>query len=67
MNTKTTDIYRKIEIKENIKFYVPLKRICKQNNIKNFDQYIGLFFLRRFPGIVLNETNNESFEVGKKI
>lgn len=66
MNTTTTIKYRKIEIEENIKFYEPIKKICIDRNIKNYDQYIGLFFLRRFPGIVLNETNNDNYLNGKK-
>lgn len=66
MNTTTTNIYRKIEIEENLKFYEPLKKICIENNVKDYEQYLGLFYIRRFPGIVLNETNNENYDNGKQ-
>lgn len=66
MNTVTTTAYRKIEIEENIKYYNPLKKICISSNINDAEQYIGLFFLRRFPGVVLNETNNENYLNGKE-
>lgn len=66
MNIKTTKVYRNIEIEENLKFYSPLKKICEENKIKDYKQYLGLFFLRRFPGIVLNETNNENYDNGKQ-
>lgn len=65
MNTMTTNIYRKNSIEENIKYYDYLKKICIDSKIENYYQYIGLFFLRRFPGIVLNETNNQNFDIGK--
>lgn len=66
MNTLTTSVYRKISIEENLKFYKPIKKICVENKINDYEQYIGLFFLRRFPGIILNETNNESYKIGKE-
>ena len=70
MNTLTTSVYRKISIEENLKFYKPIKKICVENKINDYEQYIGLFFLRRFPGIILNETNNlflVEFYIGHEI
>lgn len=65
MNTLTTTDYRKNSIPENLKFYEPIKKICIDSNINNHEHFIALFFLRRFPGIILNETNNDSYENGK--
>lgn len=66
MDTLTIDKYIKIEIEEILKYYKPLEKICVDNKINNCQQYIGLFFLRRFPGIVLNETNNDDYKIGKE-
>lgn len=66
MNTTTTTVYREREINENIKFYKPIRDICINNKMLNYEQFIGLFFLRRFPGIVLNETNNDNYLIGKQ-
>ncbi len=64
MNTLTTTDYRKNSIPENLKFYEPIKKICIDSKIEDYEQFIGLFFLRRFPGIVLNETNINSYKNG---
>lgn len=66
MNTITTKEYRTIQPEENLKYYEPIKKICLDNNIKNWEHYLGLFYLRKFPGILLNETNNESYKTGKE-
>ncbi len=50
-------------LEENLKYYELLEKICKTENIKT--QYLSLFFLRRFPGIVQNEVNNKDYYQGK--
>lgn len=66
INSKMIKQYNDKEILENVKYYKYLKKICIDNKIKNCYQYIGLFFLRRFPGIILNESNNQEFNIGKE-
>lgn len=66
INPITTPIYRPYESEENIKFYEPIKEICLENNIQDYEHYIGLFFLRRFFGVVLNQTNNDDYLMGKE-
>ncbi len=65
MNTLTTTDYRKNSIPENLKFYDLIKKICIDSDINDYEQFLSLFFLRRFPGIILNETNNDSYIDGK--
>lgn len=48
-----------------LEYYEPVKEICIDSNIRNYERYLGLFFLRRFPGVVLNETNNPDKIKGK--
>ena len=50
---------------ENYYNYIdPLKKICNDNNIN--EQYLKLFFLRRLPGLILDETKNANYRDGKK-
>ena len=63
-NVNTLKKYQEI-ISENLKYYDIFSKICIDNNVDDYLSYIGLFFLRRFPLIVLNETNNEEFLNGK--
>ena len=51
-------------IKALLEYYKPLEKICIDSNIKHFERYLGLFFLRRFPGVVFNETNNPNIKEG---
>ena len=49
----------------NLLEYFPLfKELCIDNNIDNYERYVGLFYLRKLPGIIINETNNPSKENG---
>ena len=65
MNLVTTSLYREADNEENIKFYKPIKKICQDNNISNYEHYMGLFFLRNLPGTILNESNNNNYFDGK--
>lgn len=65
-NMITNNTYRDYEIDETVEYYDILKSICDEGNIKKSEQYLGLFFLRRFTGIVLNECNNSSYSEAKK-
>lgn len=61
MNVLTTSVYRKNTCEEIFKY----NDYFKQININNkYSNVIGCFYLRRFPGIVLNESNAESFKDG---
>ena len=64
-NIYKTKTYIEKNIEENLKYYDLLMKICNDNGIDNYVQYIGIFFLRRFPGIVVNETNNSNYDDGK--
>ena len=56
-----TNEYRNINHEENVRFSNSVRRIANKYNISDYKRYVGLFILRRFPGIVLNETNNPSY------
>ncbi len=60
------DQYNKKTISNLLEFYEPLKKICIDSNINNYERFLGLFFLRRFPGIVFNEVNNQNKKEGLK-
>lgn len=51
--------YREYVHDEYIRFNNSVKRIAKKYNIEEYNRYLGLFILRRFLSIVLNETNNK--------
>ena len=56
--------YSNKEINGILEYYEPLRNICVNNNIINYKSYLGLFFLRRIPGIVVNEANNPNRKNG---
>ncbi len=62
----TNLIYCPINFEENLKYYEPLKEICLENGIKNWEHLLGLFYLRKFLGILLNELNNKNYKSGKE-
>lgn len=43
-------------IEENLKYFDLIKEICVDNKIDDYESYLALFFIRRFPGIVFNES-----------
>lgn len=58
--------YKTIDLEENKKYFEPLKKICLENHIENEEHFIGLFYLRKFLRVILNETNNKNYKKGKK-
>ena len=65
-NLITTKEYRPTDIKEITRYYEPIKNICLENNIKNWEHFLGLFYLRKFMGVILNESLNSDYKVGKE-
>ncbi len=66
MNPLTTREYRPINIPEKLKYYHPIQKICEDNHLKNWEHYLGLFYLRRVPGVIINESNNPDYKTGKE-
>lgn len=58
--------YIQNSVKNLLEYYDLIKKICVENSILNYENYMGLFFLRRFPGIILNEVNNPNYNEGKE-
>lgn len=50
-----SDLYFNDSIDNILEFYNPLKKICLDNNINNWERYVALFFLKKFMGLLLNE------------
>lgn len=65
-NVNTTHLYRKSNYNEDLIFFDEVKKICNNNQINDSDQYLVLFFLRRFPSLVLKEIDNPLYDDGKK-
>lgn len=63
-NALSNNKYVKNSVDNLLEYYEPIKEICIENNIEKYERYMSLFFLRRFPGIVLDEVNNPSKKDG---
>lgn len=57
--------YRLINLEEIQKYYKPMEEICLKNHINNWEHFIGLFFLRKFLGVLLNEIKHPNYQAGK--
>ena len=66
MNPLTTSSYRENEVKDVLDYYEPIKKICVNSQLEKWEEYLSLFFLRRLPIIVLNETNCNDYNKGKE-
>lgn len=57
--------YAAIDLEENKKYFETMQEICLENHIENKEHFIGLFYLRKFLRVILNETNNKNYKNGK--
>ena len=65
-NILTSDLHMPNMIENSISFYDPIEEICKSSNIEEYERYMGLFYLRRFPRVLINQANSNDRKNGLK-
>lgn len=66
INMLRTNKYFDNKIDYLLEYFNLFKQICIDNKISNYERYMGLFYLRKLPGIIINEINNPNKKDGIK-